>query len=150
MAEQKYQRVVSAWWESCTDRRDSRRGNFPHAKAVGTTSHFGWVCSPFRKWDESVQAPRGTWTHLFNRRKIFFQLKDPPFMQMRIPVVIPIAKALIAHKALLCNNCNERLVTKQTFHYPDWCEKCYESLWSTREMHSWQIRACWTNIGNNE
>lgn len=88
-----------------------------------------------RSKDESVQAPEELERNYPMGEKAF-PAEETSFRQMRIPLVIPIVNALITHKALMCNNCNERLVAKQTFCYPDWCEKCDDSLWSTREMHS--------------
>ena len=97
--------------------------------------------------DESVQAPEEL-ERIHSIGEKAYPAEGPSFTQMSISVVIPTVNALITHKALQCNNCNERiarLVAKQTFCYPDWCEQCDESLWSTREMHSWQIRACCLN-----
>lgn len=85
--------------------------------------------------DESVQAPEEL-ERIHSIGEKAYPAEGPSFTQMSIPVVIPTVNALITHKALQCNNCNERLVAKQTFCYPDWCEQCDESLWSTREMHS--------------
>ena len=71
-------------------------------------------------------------------REETFPAEETSSIQRRIPSVIPIVNTPITQQyTLMCNNCNERPMAKQTFCFPDWCNKCDESLWSTREMH-WQ------------
>ena len=87
--------------------------------------------------NESVQAPKEL-ERMNSIREETFPAEETSSIQRRIPSVIPIVNTPITQQyTLMCNNCNERPMAKQTFCFPDWCNKCDESLWSTREMH-WQ------------
>ncbi len=84
--------------------------------------------------NESVQAPEEL-ERMNSIEENIFSLEGNSFMQTRIPFAIPTVNALshtITRNALICSNCNEKRVAKQTFCFPDWCTKCDESLWSTR------------------
>lgn len=88
-----------------------------------------------RSKNDPVQVPEEL-ERMNSMEATAFPAEGTSFMQMRIPLVIPIINALITQDALTCSNCDERVVAKQTLCYPDWCGKCNEALWSTREIHS--------------
>ena len=96
------------------------------------TSSNELVWTPER---DSVQLPEEL-ERTNSIKHIALPTEGTSFMQLRIPLVIPVVNALTTQKAQTCNNCDERVVAIQTFCYPEWCENCDEALWSTREIHS--------------
>ena len=85
-----------------------------------------------RSKNDPVQVPEEL-ERMNSIKHIALPAEGTSFIQLRIPLMIPVVKALTTqHKAQTCNNCDERVVAKQTFCYPEWCE----ALWSTREIHT--------------